>query len=149
MSCNYIKIVARAESRFEPNQWEMPFNRNFATTTLIGWAQTLNSPGSRCSWGYRDQSVYASSQWETTLHCNIISHWMDECAKPSLELSSWYPVMGPAMGTSQHTPLPIIMLTEINALLGATFALHEAMYKPMHSIHSIWLQMPSRLQNVS
>ena len=24
----------------------------------------------------RDHSVYASSQWEMTLHCNVISHWL-------------------------------------------------------------------------
>ena len=25
---------------------------------------------------YRDHFVYASSQWETTLHCNVASHWL-------------------------------------------------------------------------
>ena len=25
---------------------------------------------------YRDHFVYVLSQWETTLHCNIISHWL-------------------------------------------------------------------------
>ena len=25
---------------------------------------------------YRDQSVYAPSPWKTTLHCNVVSHWL-------------------------------------------------------------------------
>ena len=25
---------------------------------------------------YRDRCVYAPSQWETTLHCNVLSHWL-------------------------------------------------------------------------
>ena len=29
----------------------------------------------------RDHVVYASSQWETTLHCNVISHWIGAYAK--------------------------------------------------------------------
>ena len=24
----------------------------------------------------KDRFVYAPSQWETTLHCNVVSHWL-------------------------------------------------------------------------
>ena len=29
----------------------------------------------------RDHFVHAPSQWETTLHCNIVSHWLSACTK--------------------------------------------------------------------
>ena len=29
-----------------------------------------------CSWICRDHFVYVPSQWETTLHCNVVSHWL-------------------------------------------------------------------------
>ena len=32
----------------------------------------------------RDQSVHAPSQWETTLHCNVVSHWLGAYTKWSL-----------------------------------------------------------------
>ena len=33
---------------------------------------------------YRDRFVYVLSQWETTLHCNIVSHWLGAYTKWSL-----------------------------------------------------------------
>ena len=36
-----------------------------------------------CQW-YRDHFVNAPSQWEMTLHCNVISHWLDAFTKWSL-----------------------------------------------------------------
>ena len=35
---------------------------------------------------YRDHSLYAPSQWEMTLHCNVISHWLGAYMKWSLWL---------------------------------------------------------------
>ena len=35
----------------------------------------------------RNHFVYASSQWETTLHCDVVSHWLGACGggwNPSL-----------------------------------------------------------------
>ena len=32
--------------------------------------------GCRCTKAFRDQSRYASSQWETSLQCNDVSHWL-------------------------------------------------------------------------
>ena len=36
------------------------------------------------SMGHRDHFVYAASQWETTLHCNAVSHWLVTYTKWSL-----------------------------------------------------------------
>ena len=33
---------------------------------------------------YRDHFVYARSKWETTLHCNVVSHWLGAYTKWSL-----------------------------------------------------------------
>ena len=32
---------------------------------------------------HRDHFVYAPSQWETTLHCNVVSHWLGAYTTPS------------------------------------------------------------------
>ena len=37
--------------------------------------------GSLC---HRDHFVYAPSEWETTLHCNVVFHWLGAYAKRSL-----------------------------------------------------------------
>ena len=42
--------------------------RYIVASSLIGWAHTSSS-------------VYAPSQWETTLHCNVASHWLSAYAK--------------------------------------------------------------------
>ena len=36
--------------------------------------------------------VYAPSQWETTLQCNVVSHWLSACTEWSLQLSSRFVV---------------------------------------------------------
>ena len=41
------------------------------------------------SYMYRDHFVYAPSQWETTLQCNVASHWLDAHTKWSLHVSEW------------------------------------------------------------
>ena len=41
---------------------------------------------------YRDHFVYAPSQWETTLHCNVASHWLGAYTKwsPGIQhLATW------------------------------------------------------------
>ena len=35
----------------------------------------------------RDNSVYAPSQWDTTLHCNVVSHWLGAFTNWSLQPS--------------------------------------------------------------
>ena len=35
---------------------------------------------------FMDNFVNAASQWETTLHCNVVSHWLGACTKWSLHL---------------------------------------------------------------
>ena len=67
----------------------------YVSTGGLIWIRFL--PNKRCrwkdrlkcvyyeSWAHRydtlcrDYSVYASSQWEMALQCNIISHWLDTC----------------------------------------------------------------------
>ena len=34
---------------------------------------------------YRDHFVYVASQWETTLQCNVVSHWLSACTERCLE----------------------------------------------------------------
>ena len=34
--------------------------------------------------GIRDHSVHAPIQWEATLHCNVVSHWLGACTDWSL-----------------------------------------------------------------
>ena len=44
----------------------------------------LGPGGAFHKWYYRDHLVYAPSQWETTLHCDIVSHWLATYTKWSL-----------------------------------------------------------------
>ena len=39
---------------------------------------------------FRDQFVYAPSQWDTTLHCNIGSHWLGAYTKWSLHVDRYF-----------------------------------------------------------
>ena len=66
----------------------------------------------------REHSVHALSQWETTLHCNIVSHWLGAYTKSSLiawtdaasmfeiqtQINSWVdkPSLISKQGTDQH-----------------------------------------------
>ena len=40
----------------------------------------------------RDNFMYVPSQWETTLPCNVISHWLGTCTKRSLIKCYWKPL---------------------------------------------------------
>ena len=45
----------------------------------------------QCIWGIksvvsRDHFMYAPSQWGTTLHCNVVSHWRGACTGWSLSI---------------------------------------------------------------
>ena len=55
-----IGVVARHGNWF-PEQ---------SDSTIIDWTH-----------GHRDHSVHAPSQWETMLHCNIVSHWLGTCTE--------------------------------------------------------------------
>ena len=37
----------------------------------------------------RDHFVYAPSQWETMLHCNVVSHWLGACTKWGDLFNKW------------------------------------------------------------
>ena len=65
------------------------------TVPLIAWAHTQNDPCTSMSWAnksehpeIRDHFLNAPSQWETTLHCNVVSHWLGAYTKWSL-LTHW------------------------------------------------------------
>ena len=61
--------------------------------------------------GNRDHFVYVSSQWETTLPCNVVSHWLDTYTKWSLVImmSTWSSLVAPkvVVMTSRRTPSDI------------------------------------------
>ena len=73
--------------------WKMSLESVIVTakfrSTTISSETVIGGPGNRhpsnC-WGYviRDNFVYAPSQWETTLQCNVVSHWLGAYTKWSL-----------------------------------------------------------------
>ena len=50
-------------------------------------AHLHNTYQDACYW-YRYHSGYGLSQWETTLQCNVVSHWLSQYPEWSLK---WYP----------------------------------------------------------
>ena len=65
---------------------------NFWEKTVCSTAciclQHLKTPKLHIKCKGRDHFVYAPSQWETTLQCNIISHWLSAYTKWSLQRES-------------------------------------------------------------
>ena len=56
-----------------------------ASTSLM--KSIIGQTGSKKRWGnVRDYSVYGLSQWETSLHCNIFSHWLTPFTEWSLNV---------------------------------------------------------------
>ena len=50
--------------------------------------------GSFCQWETTshcidDWSPYGLDQWEMTLHCNVVSHWLSPCTERSLKMVGW------------------------------------------------------------
>ena len=75
---------------------------DITTTSILNLYGVYNKHlGSEC----RDQSVHAPSQWETTLHCKVVSHWLSAYTKWSLKVlkKTWIFVSV----SSMYTP-PII-----------------------------------------
>ena len=70
---------------------------------------------------FRDHIVYAPSQWETTLQCNVVSHWLGAYAKWSLHLTvvggSWEAdtdLRWQATGSvTRHLCLPFPVLSQL------------------------------------
>ena len=44
--------------------------RYIVTSSPVGWAHAQNYPS------LRDHFVHAPGQWETTLHCSVVSRWL-------------------------------------------------------------------------
>ena len=58
-----------------------------------------------CVRSYRDRFVYAPNQWETTLQCNLVSHWLGAYPDYSLfrhETHMWYPPWYSGLVASQN-----------------------------------------------
>ena len=83
-------------SHWQPSQWKVVITWHLSMTWVITrlsqWylQQSLCSQfsGAReeTSWT-RDHSVYASSQWETALQCNAVSHWLGSYTEWSLRIT--------------------------------------------------------------
>ena len=73
----------------------------FTSVWLIYWAFLVKLPLCECP-----------SQWEMTLHCNVISHWLDIYTKWSLGPNWWYINIGAGNGLvpSGTKPLPAPIL---------------------------------------
>ena len=52
---------------------------------IIGRSQLSNPSDLPCYLIHRDHSWYVGSQWETTLHCNVVSHWLSAYAEWTLK----------------------------------------------------------------
>ena len=85
---------------------QAPLEQNWLRHVSIQiWARVGGLPsggdkslGSGREWQYsgaditrRDLSVCAPSQWETTLHCNVVSHWLGAYAKLLLNTVNFLP----------------------------------------------------------
>ena len=58
-----------------------------------------------------DQFVYAPSQWETTLQCNVVSHWLGAYTKLPADTgieAQWH------WGTQTRQPLIRLLLYDVN-----------------------------------
>ena len=55
------------------------------TQLMIDWLIIISNRN-RIGPGYRDYFVNVPSQWETTLQCNVVSHWLGAFTKWSLLL---------------------------------------------------------------
>ena len=85
-----------------------PMRDDVTKSSLIGWAHAQDDPWYRasyrqncsmacviktqcvapaCRWLIQDNFVCAPSHWETTLHCNVVSHWPGAYTKRSLLLT--------------------------------------------------------------
>ena len=117
----YIRLISPAAALQEPPpkvcrtkiyEWGM-----LLWKSLLGWISwCLICKSSHC----RDYFVYAPKQWETTLQCNIISHWLGAYTKRSIPLQviwrlrcvamNWYwpestRILVPIFTTRQHALL--------------------------------------------
>ena len=71
---------------------------------LYGWVVGILS---------RNNFVYAPSQWETTLHCNIVSHWLDTYTKWSLFEAIWG-----LFHKNEILPVQEVLLWRLDSLIG-------------------------------
>ena len=88
-------ILSRISLKFVP---KVRINNIPALVQIMAWRRPGDKPLSepmivsllthicvtRPQWVNRDHFVYAPSQWETTLQCNVVSHWLGAFRKWTL-----------------------------------------------------------------
>ena len=68
------------------------------------WERSRTSANTMMTMSDRDQSVYGLSQWETTLQCNVVSHWLGPYTEWCLyrsRLCTWLVREGSALDISR------------------------------------------------
>ena len=80
----FYDFVFRLEChKFVP--WDQIYSKSAYVQVMVSFPDLCQAI--TCTNGdpvYRDHFVYAPSQWETTLHCNVVSHWLGAYTKWSL-----------------------------------------------------------------
>ena len=65
------------------------FHRSIGTLQMVSlWNLGLDTISLK---PFKDHSVYAPNQWDMTLHCNFVSHWVGAYTKWSLAFYMWDP----------------------------------------------------------
>ena len=95
--CWWYHSRTKDQFRYAASQWGMSLHSYIVTSSMLQYQNKLHSClGISCFvcdvsmsiymklLSCRDYSVYAPSQWEMALHCNIISHWLSTYIKWSL-----------------------------------------------------------------
>ena len=88
---NNVFIYSRYTAKLRPNrQNNIVYYNNIDGLDTQSLVQTTRNKILATASQYINTSdwahfVYAPSQWETTLHCNVVSHWLGGYAKWSLE----------------------------------------------------------------
>ena len=75
---------------------------------------------------FRDRFVYATSQWEMTLQCNVISHWMGTHTKWSLHF-----LYSHANWSTHQSPVDIFISQWTGSSLVKVMACHLCGAKPL------------------
>ena len=86
----------RPQVTSEPNHGKLTLLVSVSDNTgkqwEIHWLYTTQFISSLIEWSLGGHVVYAPSQWETTLLCDVVSHWLGACTSITLipEQNGWY-----------------------------------------------------------
>ena len=89
---NYVLINQNyAQCMNKNNVWEAKLSENnflircaLTVTKKTMWRAAKINKSFEILRVTRGHFVYVPSQWETTLHCNVVSHWLGACTKWAL-----------------------------------------------------------------